>query len=615
MTTPDEAALLDRVWGVAEPVPVEFEFGPWRFELRGDEVADLAFDGSPVARSVRAVARDRDWSTVPTAVEAVERFEGGCRLRLAMRGLGADLTVVLTVTAEGERIAVSLEATSHAEFLSNRLGLVVLHPPALAGEELVVGTHTGIDRRATFPEAVAPHQPAMDIGSLAWTHDGVAVRAEFTGEVFEMEDQRNWTDASYKTYSTPLSLPFPVRIEPGAVIAQSVAFTARPVAEQRLGPAATPISLVASGRRVPDVVLGASTAPDPDPGGGSGGGARLPAQLPDGVAAILVELDTRTPQWPLALRRADAEAGTLPLDVRVVAEDPDAVRAAVDAIAALPAGRVIRLGVFSTRSHVTEPHLWDALTDAARERFADVEFVGGARSHFTELNRRHADLPRDLPSLTFAITPQMHATERAQLVESVPMQAIVTRDAGRIAAGRPVHVGPVTLRSRYNAVATTVPDAGADPTLARGYGAELVAGATDPRQASDALEAWTVASFAAIAGQARAADVASVAYFETDGPRGIRSGDREYPVARAVAAIGSLRGAELLVADGALPAAAQVVGARWDDGTWRVLAANLTPRATDLELVVGAEAHGVSMPPYRVVELDGDDGDRDDAAR
>lgn len=613
MTTPEGAALLDRVWGVAEPVPVEFELGSWRFELRGDEIADLAFDGSNVARSVRAVARDRDWNTVPTAVEAVERFEGGCRLRLAMRGLGADLTAVLTVAADEGRIAVSLEATSHAEFLSNRFGLVVLHPPALAGEDLVIGTRTGIDRHTTFPDEVAPHQPAMDIDSLAWTHDGVAVRAAFSGEVFEMEDQRNWTDASYKTYSTPLSLPFPVRIEPGAVIAQSVAFTARRVAERPPGPASAPVSLVATGRRVPDVVLGASTAPDPDPGVGSDGGAR-PAPLHDGVAAILVELDTRTPQWPLALRRADDEAGTLPLDVRVVAEDPDAVREAVDAIAGLPAGRVIRLGVFSTRSHVTAPHLWDALTDAARGRLTDVEFVGGARSHFTELNRSHGDLPRELPSLTFALTPQMHATERAQLVESVPMQAIVTRDAGRIAAGRPVHVGPVTLRSRYNAVATTAPDAGADPTLAHGYGAELVPGATDPRQASEALEAWTVASFAAIAGQARTADVASVAYFETNGPRGIRSADREYPVARAIAAVTALRGDELLVPDGDLPPGVQVVGARGADGTWRVLAASLAPRATDVELVVGGRVHSVTVAPYGVVELDGsleaDDGAR-----
>ena len=30
-----------------------------------------------------------------------------------------------------------------------------------------------------------------------------------TGDVFEMEDQRNWTDASFKTYCTPLRQPFP----------------------------------------------------------------------------------------------------------------------------------------------------------------------------------------------------------------------------------------------------------------------------------------------------------------------------------------------------------------------------------------------------------------------
>jgi hypothetical protein len=310
------------------------------------------------------------------------------------------------------------------------------------------------------------------------------------------------------------------------------------------------------------------------------------------------------------LRRADTEAGTLPLDVRIVAEHPDAVRRAVDAVAALAPARVIRLGVFSTQSHVSEPTLWAALADAAHDRLAKVALVGGARSHFTELNRGHGDLPADLPALTFAITPQMHATERAQLVESIPIQAVVARDAGRIAAGRPIHVGPITLRPRYNAVATIAPDAGSDPTLARGYGAELVPGATDPRQASAALEAWTVASFAAIAGEATAADVASVAYFETDGPRGIRSGGREYPVARAIAAIGSLRGGELLVPGGELPLGVHVVGVRREDGSVRVLAASLAPQAIDVEIVVGGRTHLVALAPYVVVGLDG----RDDQA-
>ena len=40
-----------------------------------------------------------------------------------------------------------------------------------------------------------------------------------------MEDQRNWTDASFKTYGTPLELPFPVEVVSGTKIVQTVTLT------------------------------------------------------------------------------------------------------------------------------------------------------------------------------------------------------------------------------------------------------------------------------------------------------------------------------------------------------------------------------------------------------
>src|SRR3546814_19463869 len=71
---------------------------------------------------------------------------------------------------------------------------------------------------------------------------------------------------------------------------------------------------------------------------------------------------------------------------------------------------------------------------------------------YTRLVRaEHPRLPADLLGITFAMTPQMHATERAQLVESIAVQEVVARDAARIADGRPLHIGPITLRSRFNA--------------------------------------------------------------------------------------------------------------------------------------------------------------------
>lgn len=597
----------ERAWGDHEPEPVPVALGPWAFELRGDEIADLAYDRSIVARSVRAVARDRDWDTVPTAVESfVLRPDGdGADLELSMRGLDADLHARLQVRADHRRFAVRFVATSGTEFASNRLGLVVLHPPALAGADLEVGTPDGEVRGTAFPMAISPHQPAMDIATLEWTHDGVATRVAFDGDVFEMEDQRNWTDASYKTYSTPLSRPFPVTLAAGAVVEQSVAFEAarvgprEPREQDAAADAARVVELVATGRLAPAVTLGASTVPDT---------AWSPHPLPDGVAGLLVELDTRTASWRAALDRARREAGDLPLDVRITADDAGAVRDAVEAAAAVQP--VVRLGVFSGRGHVTEPPLFDALADAASRVLPDAQLVGGARSHFTELNRRRDDLPEALQGIAFALTPQMHATERAQLVESIPIQAAVARDAARIAAGRPLHVGPVTLRSRFNAVATSGPRADVGPTLVAGYGAEHVPGATDARQASIGLAAWTVASYAAICAGAAAADageVATVDYFEASGPRGIRDANGPFPVASAIAAIAELSGGRLLLPGTALPDAVQLVGAVRPDGSWRVLVGNLSERPVTLVVRHDGRDHDVTAGPAEVAALDSRD--------
>ena len=40
-----------------------------------------------------------------------------------------------------------------------------------------------------------------------------------------MEDQRNWTDASFKTYGTPLKNPSPVEVKAGTKISQTFALT------------------------------------------------------------------------------------------------------------------------------------------------------------------------------------------------------------------------------------------------------------------------------------------------------------------------------------------------------------------------------------------------------
>ncbi|WP_395639107.1 hypothetical protein [Pseudolysinimonas sp.] len=544
--------LADAAWGVAEPAPVVWGSGRWSLELRGDELADIRCDGVLLARSIRFAARDRDWSTVPLAAVSAS---GDLRVEARYEGLGARWAVTVAVTAGADRLDVRLEATSADAWERARVGLVLLHPPGVAGLPLRVDHPDGTATATVFPREIAPHQPARDIAALSWPVGGLAVRAEFDGEVFEMEDHRNWTDASFKTYGTPLSRPVPVALAPGSRVAQAISFVVDGRGEPAADPFPGPIALVPTGRPFPAIALAASTSP----GGAPAATTRVPVQL--------VEIDADAPGWRQALARGldAAEAAGADADVRLFCREPEAL---AEPVAALAGRRVVRLGATATGTQVTEPGHWAALVSASAA--LPVELVGGARSHFTEINRRRADLP-SAGGLAFALTPGAHTRDRAQLVESIAMQRLVARAAVQFADGRPVHVGPVTLRPRYLTFASR-PLPAAEP----GIGYLVAPDADDPRQVSPALAAWTVASAAALAVDG----VASIAYFETWGPRGVRDADgTPFPVAAAIEALAALSGSELLAADGILPPDVWVAAGR-RDGVDTVLVANLAARDT-----------------------------------
>ncbi len=69
---------------------------------------------------------------------------------------------------------------------------------------------------------ISPDQPFKESRDPLDTPSGVEADVRFEGDLFEMEDQRNWTDASFKTYCTPLRNPYPVRLEAGATVHQAI---------------------------------------------------------------------------------------------------------------------------------------------------------------------------------------------------------------------------------------------------------------------------------------------------------------------------------------------------------------------------------------------------------
>jgi hypothetical protein len=494
--------------------------GPWTIELRAGELENIRHHGRLVLRSVRAVVRDENWRTVPSVVERIDGLDetsGPLTIEARTRDERVSLAWRLQISTEGDELKVVYRAEAESDFLRNRLGLIVLHSPDLAETAFDVRHSDGSTTRTAFPGAISPHQPAVDIRGLDWVvvDDDRSTRCslDLSGDVFEMEDQRNWTDASYKTYSTPLGLPFPVSVRSGDIVEQSLVLRCvahdEPTEESAPydGPREAELSI---GRIVPDVVVPeltttASTAPEPALKQGAPAWARI----------LLVEVDPLWANWRAALDRAVADADGRRLDVRLVADGVDEVAPVLDALAEHPSSMFARIGLFARTNHFAHADTARALLGALDARSLDVQVIAGTRAHFTELNRAIERLESWRGPITFSITPFMHDTAGHQLVESIAMQREVAINARRLAGDRPLHIGPITVGARFNAVATTPAPVPTRDDLGEGYGAALVPGATDTRTRSASMAAWLLASVAALAQP----KVLTLSYLEEWGPR------------------------------------------------------------------------------------------------
>lgn len=496
--------------------------GPWTIELRAGQLENIRHLGVLVLRSVRAVVRDENWRTVASIVDrmhGVDLDAGSLLIEGRTRDERIVLKWLLEVATDGDELSIAYRAEAGSDFLRNRLGLIVLHSPALAGSPIDVSHPSGAVTSTVFPDHISPHQPAVDIRGLDWvvTGDGrsTSCRLGFAGDVFEMEDQRNWTDASYKMYSTPLSLPFPVSVRAGEVIEQSlvlrcVATGAEPSeSADASGPVMGELVIgdIVRGVTLPALTTTASTAASihrPD--------ERRRARW---AGALLVELDPSSSNWAAALARAIEDADGRPLDVRLVADRVDEVGPVLDTLAEHPSLEITRIALFAREDHLAVPEIARSLLSALDERGLDIQVVAGTRAHFTELNRSIGRLDSWRGPMTFSITPFMHDTSGQQMVESISTQREVAENARRLAHGRPLHIGPITLGARFNAVATTPSPTPSGRDLDEGYGAALVAGATDVRSSSASLAAWLLASVAALTGP----KVLSLSYLEEWGAR------------------------------------------------------------------------------------------------
>jgi hypothetical protein len=579
-------------YGREDPLPERriLRAGPLTAVFEDGNLRYIRFGAREVLRHVYAAVRDRNWGTAPAAVSGLKIDDGRSRFTISYDALyrlrDIEFTARITITGEKDgSIVWTFAGKALTAFLKNRIGFCVLHPVAeCAGRPCSVRKIDGELVQGRFPLDIAPHQPFLDFrGIVHEVLPGLRATVLFEGDVFEMEDHRNWTDASYKTYSTPLRLPFPVEVKAGTEIRQKVIL--------RLSgkPDRAPES--------PDPVVRLAIAPGSDsrlpklglelPSHGNGPGElevrRLKAlRLSHFRAGI--DFSRGRHEAVLDFARRHAAALHLPAELAItLSARPDEDLAALASAlnhSPLPVARVL---VFKDK----EPASNASWVSLARRHLAPIlpgaAFIGGTNAYFTELNRNRPD-PAPLDGVCFSVNPQVHAFDNGSLAENAAAQADVVRSARKLFPGKTVHVTPVTLKPRFNPAAT-----GPEPPPAPGELPRQV----DPRQMSLFGAGWTLASLKYLA----EAGADSVTYYETTGWRGVMETAQGSPLPRlfqslpgavfplwfVLEAAAAFSGGEVLPSVSRRPLDVEILVLR-KVGMMRVLIANLTPDAQTITL-------------------------------
>jgi hypothetical protein len=595
--------------------------GALTVELQDGNLGALRYKGHEVLRAISFLVRDRDWGTFAPVITdlAVHEAEGGFSVTYRARfeaPSGASLACDIAVSGNGNGVSFTADCASDGDFETARAGFVVLHPVVgVAGEPVQVRHSDGSLEQARWPGQIEPWQPFKDIAAI--THrvaPGIMAMTKFDGDVFEMEDQRNWTDGSYKTYVRPLALPWPYLIAANEPFRQQVSVTIEAdAAALPAAPQSGPISLtlLPSDVRLPEIGVGlrpecltqelaATEALKAvgarhliahfDPGAGHG------IEALRGYAAIAVRsglkvtLEVAVP----CVRPLGEEMGDL---AGLVGE----AGLALDTLFVSPS--VDRQSTPPGSTWPACPPLEDVYA-AARAAFPGIRLGGGMMSYFTEINRKR--VPGDgIDYVSHCTNPIVHAADDLSVMQTFEALRHVVSSMRTIYGDKPYRIGPSTIAMRQNPYGSATKD---NPS-----GRRIPMANTDPRHNGRFGAAWTLAYAATVA----PAGLEVLTLSTLAGPFGLVAGAGRgagaaepmaegalRPLAHVLACLGPFAGQPLVELRTSRPDA--VLGLGTKD---RLLLANITPEMQTVVLpslpreVVAIVEGGVSSFQGDQVEL------------
>jgi D-apionolactonase len=565
-------------YGVDAPLPeqIALRAGALSLIYENGDLRYIRLGQREVLRRVYVALRDNNWGTVPPVLSHVQiaQADDAFQISYEVENRQGEIDFCWRGSITGDArgtIRFTMSGEARSTFLRNRIGFCILHPSdECAGAPCRIEHVDGTIETTRFPHYIAPQalvdgiiHPVYPFADMrAISHEiqpGVWAEVRCEGETFEMEDQRNWTDASFKTYGTPLRLPFPVQVEQGTRISQSVTLTLNDEGRRTNDEGRTTavrdhssFGVRLSSRAVPLPRIGLGVASHGQP---------LSARELDrlralNLAHLRVDLNLAIGDYDVRLRQATEQARALGVSLEVALTLSDAAAGELAALADLLMKikpPIYAWLIFHAGAHSTAEH-WVRLARTYLTSYNPTAlFGGGTNANFTELNRARPPIDA-LDLVCYSINPQVHAFDNASLAETLAAQAATVASARQFAGELPLAITPITLLPRFNPNATAPESAPAPGELPR---------QVDVRQMSLFGAGWTAGSLKYLC----ASGAASLTYYETSGWRGVMELENGaplpdrfrslpggvFPLYHVLADIGEFAGGEVVDADSSHP--------------------------------------------------------------
>lgn len=597
-----------------EAEPVRLSAGLLSADFVNGNLRTIRHGDIEVLRAIAYIVRDRDWGTYEPELTDLVIDQGADTFSVSYSAscTGPDASRLgFRATIKGSasgRLTFDVSALPESDFETNRCGFCILHPIAgLAGSPVTVEHTDGSVVATKLPLLIDPWQPFRDLRAI--THQvrpGVTAECRMEGDTFEMEDQRNWSDASYKTYVRPLALPWPYVLPAGQPLCQTISLRITGAGNVSATPTtveAVRVELGKAGAMLPNI--GVIIYPDEV----EAALANLPTLSTLGPQHLLFHYDPTHGHGLDALRSFARLAAAHPVQTTlecIIACTGD-LDAELSGIAGMVRQTALKLSAIAVSPSVdrqsTPPgSAWpqcpplEEVYAAARRAFPDIRLGGGMFSYFTELNRKR--VPADqLDFITLCTCPIVHAADDLSIMQSLEALPFITRSVRAIFGAKPYRIGPSTIAMRQNPYGSA--------TKANPSGQRIAMADSDPRHAGLFAAAWTIGYAARVA----PAGLELLTLSSFTGPFGVLAGSGEpaaeetpRPIFQAIKGLCEMAGLAHVATRTSDETRVLALAGRSASGNTVLWLANLT--ANDVPVDISSLGRGhLAMTPYAITRI------------